>query len=299
MHYEWLAMLAALLWAIAGLLSVRPAEHLGAFAFSRWRMACVTLMLGSAALYTGGFATLHGQQWLWMACSGLIGIFIGDTALYGALNRLGPRRAGLLFASHAVFSALLGAWLFAEYLTGQRLLGAILVMSGVGIAIAFSRRQQHRALESTQGPLLPAITLGLLAGLCQSVGTLIAKPVMVTAVDPIAASAVRMAAALAAHLLLRASGARVARPRRPINWRILGIVASNGFLAMALGMTLIMTALRHGDVGMVAILSSTSPVMMLPLLWLYTRQRPANSAWLAAAAVVCGTALIAVASHHA
>lgn len=297
MHYEWLAMVAALLWAIAGLLSVRPAEHLGAFAFSRWRMACVTLMLGSAALFNNGFSSLNGHQWLLMAGSGLIGIFIGDTALYGALNRLGPRRAGLLFASHALFSALFGAWLFAEYLTGQRLLGAILVMSGVSIAIAFSRRDRQRTLEITRGPLLPAIALGLLAGLCQSIGTLIAKPVMITAVDPVAASAVRMAAALGAHLLLRASGTAIAHPRQPITWRILGIVATNGFLAMALGMTLIMTALRYGDVGMVAILSSTSPVMMLPLLWLYTRQRPANSAWLAAAAVVGGSALIAVAGH--
>ena len=38
MHYEWLALAAALLWAIASLLSVQPASHLGAFAFSRWRM---------------------------------------------------------------------------------------------------------------------------------------------------------------------------------------------------------------------------------------------------------------------
>ena len=35
MHYEWLALAAALLWAIASLLSVQPASHLGAFAFSR------------------------------------------------------------------------------------------------------------------------------------------------------------------------------------------------------------------------------------------------------------------------
>ena len=121
MHFEWLALGAALLWALASLLSVKPARHLGAFAFSRWRMACVTLMLGSASLYTGGFTTLSWPQIAQVGLSGLIGIFIGDTALYASLNRLGPRRAGLLFASHALFSALLGAWLFAEVLSGPRL----------------------------------------------------------------------------------------------------------------------------------------------------------------------------------
>lgn len=292
MHYEWLALAAALLWAIASLLSVQPASHLGAFAFSRWRMACVTLMLGSAALYSGGFASLTLSQNMQVALSGLIGIFIGDTALYAALNRLGPRRAGLLFASHALFSALLGAWLFAEVLSGARLWGGALVLAGVVIAIVYGRRTGTHRLEAVSGSLAIAVTLGLLAGLCQSVGTLLAKPVMSQGVDPVAASCVRMAAAFVAHGLLRLSGARLARPRQPITWPILGMIIGNGFLAMTLGMTLILMALSRGDVGMVAILSSTTPVMLLPLLWLYTRQRPAPSAWLAAALVVCGTALV-------
>jgi len=292
MHFEWLALAAALLWALASLLSVKPARHLGAFAFSRWRMACVTLMLGSASLYTGGFTTLSWPQIAQVGLSGLIGIFIGDTALYASLNRLGPRRAGLLFASHALFSALLGAWLFAEVLSGPRLWGAALVLTGVVIAIGYARRPGTHILEQVSGPLWLAVGLGLLAGLCQSLGTLLAKPVMSQGVDPVAASCVRMACALGAHLVLRWSQAPVARPLNPITWPILGIVASNGFLAMTLGMTLILMALSRGEVGMVAILSSTTPVMLLPLLWLYTRQRPALSAWCAAALVVAGTALV-------
>ena len=292
MHYEWLALAAALLWAIASLLSVQPASHLGPFAFSRWRMACVTLMLGALALYTGGFTSLAGPQLLQVALSGLIGIFIGDTALYASLNRLGPRRAGLLFASHALFSALLGAWLFAEVLSGGRLWGAALVLAGVIVAIVYGRRSGSHQLEQVSGSLGAAVALGLLAGLCQSVGTLLAKPVMSQGVDPVAASCVRMATAFVAHSLLRLSGAPLARAHNPITWPILGMIISNGFLAMTLGMTLILMALSRGDVGMVAILSSTTPVMLLPLLWLYTRQRPAASAWLAAALVVCGTALV-------
>jgi drug/metabolite transporter (DMT)-like permease len=297
MHNEWLALLAALLWAIASLLSVKPASHLGALSFSRWRMGIVTLMLGSAALYTGGFASLHLPQLLLVGASGIVGIFIGDTALYASLNRLGPRRSGLLFSSHALFSALLGAWLFNEQLTGQRLLGAGLVMAGVSIAILFGRRPGSHRLEQIKGPIGIAVLLGLLAGLCQSGGTLLAKPVMSQGVDPVAASCVRMATALVAHLLLRASGWRLARPNNPINWPILGTIAANGFLAMALGMTLVLVALSSGDVGMVAILSSTTPVMLLPLLWIYMRQRPTPSAWLAAGTVVLGTALVLIGRH--
>jgi len=58
-----------------------------------------------------------------------------------------------------------------------------------------------------------------------------------------------------------------------MNGRIFAITAINGFLAMAVGMTLILYALREGNVGMVALLSSTTPIMLLPILWIYTKQR--------------------------
>ncbi|MCV6072209.1 EamA family transporter, partial [Escherichia coli] len=62
-----------------------------------------------------------------MMASGLIGIFIGDTALFACLNRMGPRQAGLLFSCHAVFSTILGYFLFSESMTAIELLGSALV----------------------------------------------------------------------------------------------------------------------------------------------------------------------------
>ena len=66
----------------------------------------------------------------------------------------------------------------------------------------------------------------------------------------------------------------------------------NDFSAMALGMTLILKALQHGSAGLVGMLSSVSPVLLLPLLWWRTGQRPAWGAWLGAAMAVVGCALI-------
>ena len=44
-------------------------------------------------------------------------------------------------------------------------------------------------------------------------------------------------------------------------------------------MTLLLYALAGGKVGIVSTLSATSPVLILPLLWLRTGQRPAPGAW--------------------
>ncbi|MCJ2368463.1 DMT family transporter [Aeromonas dhakensis] len=299
MGYEWLALAAASLWAVAALISVKPARHLGPFAYSRWRMCLVSLMLGSMSLLTGGWHTLSGSALPLLAISGLIGIFIGDTALYACMNRLGPRRSGLLFSCHALFSALLGLWLFNEQLTGSRLAGAMLVFVGVMLAILFGRRSSGSEWEKIRGSLAAGVALGLTAALCQSLGAIIAKPVMMGGdVDAVSASGVRMGSALLAHCALRMTGLPLSKPLHPINRRIFGMIALNGFLAMALGMTLILVALKQGDVGMVAILSSTTPVILLPLLWWHSGKRPSAAAWAGTLLATLGTMLVLGASGH-
>ncbi|NRF27922.1 EamA family transporter [Vibrio coralliilyticus] len=293
MGFEWLALAAAFLWAVASLLSVGPAQHLGTFAYSRWRMGCTSVILASMAALTEGWATVETSAISAMALSGLIGIFIGDTALFACLNRMGPRQAGLLFSCHAVFSAILGYFLFSETMTSIELIGSALVFSGVLTAIFFGRKgQSNNHLESIKGNIWLGISLGLIAALCQALGGIIAKPVMQTAIDPVAASAIRMMTAFAAHCVFFLSGAKLAKATLPMNLRLFAITAVNGFLAMAVGMTLILYALQEGNVGMVALLSSTTPIMLLPILWIYTKKRPNRFAWFGAILAVVGTGLL-------
>ncbi len=90
-------------------------------------MGCTAVMLSAMALISGGWLTVTSQHLTPMMLSGLIGIFIGDTALFACMNRMGPRQAGLLFSCHAVFSAIIGYFLFSETMQGKELLGAIFV----------------------------------------------------------------------------------------------------------------------------------------------------------------------------
>lgn len=252
-----------------------------------------SVILSTMAWITGGWLSVTWEHITPMMASGLIGIFIGDTALFACLNRMGPRQAGLLFSCHAVFSTILGYFLFSESMTAIELLGSALVFSGVVMAIFFGRRgQTNNVLEEIKGNIWVGVSLGLTAAICQALGGIIAKPVMQTSVDPIAASAIRMISAFVAHCLLLIVGVKVARSTQRITWRVFGITALNGFLAMAVGMTLILYALREGNVGMVALLSSTTPIMLLPLLWVYTKRRPNRFAWLGAALAVIGAGIL-------
>jgi len=253
----------------------------------------VAVMLWAVLAITGGWRTFEPSYWGAMAASGLIGIFVGDTALFAAMNRLGPRRAGVLFATHAAFSAALGFALLDERMNLQAFLGAVLTLAGVMMAIVLGRHKgETHAWESDQGHVGAGVALALLAALCQAVGSLIAKPVMALGVDPVMASAVRVTVATAAHGALLLTGFQAARATTAPTLRVLGQTALNGFVAMGVGMTLVLLALEKGDVGMVAILSSVSPIMVLPLLWFQLKRAPAPGAWLGAVMTVAGTGLI-------
>jgi drug/metabolite transporter (DMT)-like permease len=291
--YDLMALGAAVCWAAASIISVSPSRYLGAFAFTRWRMLMVALMLWTVTLASGGWRSLPADSWSVMALSGLIGIFVGDTALFAAMNRLGPRRSGVLFATHAMFSALLGFWLLGERMSTQAACGSALTMAGVMTAILWGRhKEDEHSWEADRGHVGTGIALGLLSALCQALGSLIAKPAMGADIDPIAASAVRVSVACCAHFILLWLSLEVARARQPATLRVLAQTALNGFIAMGVGMTLVLLALKGGDIGMVGILSSVSPVLVLPLLWLRLGRAPALGAWLGAALTVAGTTLI-------
>lgn len=291
--FDFLALGAAACWAVTALMSPVPSRHLGAFAFTRWRMTLVLLLLTPFVVWTGGWRTLSWNDVGVMALSGLLGIFLGDTAMFSAMNRLGPRRTGVLFATHAFFGALLGYWVLDERMGTQALMGGMLVVGGVMTAILLGRRKdEDHEWEANRGRLWVGIALGLLAAMCQALSSLVAKPVMASGVDPVAATTIRVGITCMAQLLLLWSGFGPARATNPLNIKILVWVGFNGLIGMGVGMSLILLALRHGNVGTVAILSSVTPVLLLPLLWWRLKRPPAPGAWLGAGFTVLGTALV-------
>lgn len=284
------ALGAALCWAAGGLIAVTPVRAVGSVAFNRIRMVIVFAMLAATATFTGGWAQLSLEQAAWLALSGVVGIFLGDTALFWALGRLGPRRNVVVYATNAPLTALLGWLALGETLAPPTLLGIVLVTAGVMLAVAL--RGGSHDWEAVRGPLLAGVGVCLVAALCQAGGSILAKPALAAGADPAAGAAVRVGASgllLWLGALMPGERAALAAALQP---RILAMIAANGFIGLGLGMTLLMIGLKYGDAGIAATLSATSPVLILPMLWALTRQAPRPGAWIGAALAVAGVMLI-------
>ncbi|SDO79297.1 DMT family transporter [Desulforhopalus singaporensis] len=291
---ECSALAAALCWSFGGLVSTSPTRALGAVRFNRIRLTVVAVILIGCVLITGSWRSLEPHAIVVLAVSAMIGIFLGDTLLYAALKRLGPRRSGILFTTNAPITVIIGYFFLKESLSSAVTIGCILIMTGVFLAIfCGTTSSQKHTFEKIEGSLGVGVFFGFLSALCQAISVLIARPVMASGVDAVAASALRVGiAALALNFIfvLRPAGSKP--PVVPLNSRLMWQTGLSGIIGMAAGMTFLLFALAHGPAGLVSTLSATSPILILPVLWVATREKPAPGAWFGAFLAVLGVAFI-------
>ena len=292
---ELAALSAAFCWALSGLISINAIRKLGPLAFNRVRMSLVFLMLAGVSWLTGAWREFPLDTIQTLMISGLIGIFLGDTALFGSLQRLGPSRTSVIFALNAPMTVIMGWFILEEHLPWLTLFGCGIVTVGVLIAILGRRNNNEpQSMDSPQGRLSYGIALGLLAAFGQAAGSIIARPIMAEGVDPVTASAIRVGISALCLLCVGFIPNPLFRQKIPYTMKLIGIIMFSGFLAMGVGMTLLLYGLALGDAGVVTTLSATTPVIILPLLWISTGNRPPLMAWVSAVVTLIGIALITV-----
>lgn len=290
--HELAALGAALCWAVSGVTAPWPVSRLGPFAFNRWRQIFATVLFAGIVAASGTWRQLDGAAAPLLALSGLVGILMGDSLLFTAVHRLGPRRAGVLFALNAPIAAGLGWAALGETLSLQAVLGVGLCAAGVALAIRFGGGRSPEGWEPVRGSLAVGVLAGLGAATGQALGALIARPAMEAGVDPFAASLLRVGvSALGLALLARLPAVAAYQPE-PIDLRNGAATAATAVVGLGFGMTLLLFALAGGKVGVVSTLAATTPVMILPMIWALSGRRPAPGAWAGAALVVAGAGLL-------
>ena len=291
--YYLIATLAALCWAISSLISADVTRKIGGLAFNRLRLFFVSIMLISYTFYLDTWNTINQEFLVTILLSGIIGIFLGDTLLFIALQKIGPRRNNILFSLAAPFTVILNIFFLNEIMSFINLLGCVLVFFGVVVAIAYgnSRDKNHR-WEIVEGKLFLGIIFGIGAALCQAIGLIMMKPILTLGADPIASASLRTLISCIFLSFTFFINYEIFNTKTSLSLKIIGQSILSGFLGMALGMSLLLIALKFADAGIVATLSSTSPIMILFLIWLLTKKIPTIGAWIGTFLAIIGSGLI-------
>ncbi|WP_428243479.1 DMT family transporter [Gynuella sp.] len=291
-----LALGAATCWAIGSMLSTGPVRKFGAIHFNMLRMFIIACMLFGYVLITNSWGQLVLGDVSILLVSGFTGIFLGDTLLFTSVKKLGPRLAGLLFATNAPMTFLVGFLLLGENHKVSNFVGVSLVFSGVLIALMFrdTNKDLNTSWDHQNDGWIWGVVAGLGAALFQSIGSLIAQPVIQKGFDPVFASAIRVSIGFIALLVTASSRGPLLQQYRDkqLNRRDVLHITASGIFGMGVGMTLLLTAMKFAPVGTVAILSATTPIILLPILWYITRKPPNIYSLSGALLVVIGTGLV-------
>ena len=143
LFYYLLALLAAFCWALASLISADISRSLGGIGFNRIRLIMVSIMLISYTSIDNTWSSIEAEFLITIFISGFIGIFLGDTLLFLALQRIGPRRNNILFALAAPFTIILNILILNEKMNLLEFTGCLFVFMGVVIAIAYGTKKNN------------------------------------------------------------------------------------------------------------------------------------------------------------
>lgn len=295
---ELMALVAAMIFAGTSIFFTTAGKRLGVATLNLMRLLGAVVLLGAT------YWIVSGRIWpeaplanvLWIGASGIVGLAIGDSALFRAFTLIGPRRGMLAMATAPVFTVVVAWLLLDEALGSKAMIGIAVVMGGVMLAVAGRDPGGGVFADPDRALLRKGYLLAMVAAAGQGLGSAFVKIGMAggtVEVDPLAATFVRMAFAFAAYWLVTLPRLGLRTLLRPLRDRRGSMsLAIATFLGPYVSVYISILAIRHAEAGVAQVLLGAVPIFVLLPAWLVYRDRPAPLALLGVAAAVGGGAIL-------
>ncbi|MGG6296029.1 DMT family transporter [Leptolyngbya sp. AN02str] len=260
---EIAALSAAFIWAIASVVFLHLGQRLSPLILNVAKSGiAIAMLLLTLGIQGVGLPEASSTPVLLLLLSGAVGIGIGDTAFFGCINELGPRRALLMEALAPPLAAFIALIFLQEQLSAIAWFGIILTIAGVAWVVV---ERAHPSQQPIANPWL-GIGLGLIAACGQASGAVLSRAALAdTTVSPLWSSLLRLVAGVSVLLLLLA---RQPHRRYELKWvrspRFLATLVGVAFFGTYLAVWLQQTALKHTEAGIAQALGSISPLFVLP-----------------------------------
>jgi drug/metabolite transporter (DMT)-like permease len=277
---ETAALIVAILWTANSILFSAAGRRIGAISVNAFRIIVALLFLSIAHIIFFGtiFPDANQAQWFWMGVSGIVGLGIGDFALFSAFVMIGPRRALLLIWAG---------------------IGIVITLSGI-IIVVLEREKGTNERTLLNGQKKYGILLGIVGGVGQGVGLVISKYGMVTVaddpsvpLDSLSAALIRMlVGAIFIWICVIAMGKLKEMKKSLSDKHALKLTSGGAFLGPFLGVWLSMVAVTYTQAGIAMTLMSLMPVIIIPTVWILYREKTNWRGVLGAVVAVVGVAIL-------
>lgn len=273
---EVAALGAAFLWALSAVIYAHLGQRIPPLVLNLSKGVIAITFIALTLIMQGNYvpADMNTLSLGFLLLSGVLGIGLGDTFYFEALNHLGARRTLLLEALAPPLSALIALIALQEALSTGAWIGIFLTILGVSWVI--SERVPSSDSQALKNPLR-GVSVALLSALGQASGAVLSRAALAeTAISPLWSTLLRLIGGTLVLLLwIPLQQQSYVGFQTLQSKRLLGIIAITALFSTYLGIWLQQTALKYTATGIAQALLATSPLFVLPIaIWMGEKVSP-------------------------
>lgn len=282
------ALVTAFLWSASSFLFTDISKKVGSIKLNIYRLAvaCVLILL---TILIGGFSySATFNQILLLSISGVVGLTIGDSFLFKAFSEIGPRLSMLIMASNPGMAALIAWIVLGESLSIWGIAGIIITLGGIVFVVMEKSEGSSSKYKITRNGLIFAF----IAALGQAVGLIFAKLAKFDGeINAFTATFIRLASALIFLYPSVKFGGRL-KTESNISSKTWGKLVLASVIGPYLGISLSFIAILNTKVGIASTIMSMPPVIMLPIIYFYYKEKLSWKAVFGAIIAVIGVSIL-------
>lgn len=301
---EIAALSTAICWAITSVLFARAGTVIGSFNVNKIRLTfavfiyAVVLLLSKGRLFP---ENLNTAQIGWLVLSGIVWHVIGDGCGFKALVMIGPRLTTIMCASAPIMTTLIAWFMLGEQLSFMIIIGIVVTMAGISWVVT----ERHKSTVNQtyvdpshpdSGSLFKGSLLGLVAAFGMASGLIMAKQAMLLSgskVPVMEASFIRMLAATIVIWVFSVISGQAVKTFQAIRQvKAFAETVSGAFLGPFLGVWMSLVAVSMIAAGVAATLNAMVPIMILPIVVIFNKEKVTLRSALGAVIAVAGVAIL-------
>lgn len=288
---EIASLVTAMLWAVSSIAFTEASKRAGSLFVNVTRLIFAIGFLAITIPLAGISINISLNQFFYLALSGIIGLVFGDTYLFKAFQFIGARLSMLVMSLVPPISAFLAFIFLGESISFIALLGITITISGIAMVIL----QRSEVPTSNYKIDKMGIFYAFLGAVGQAAGLILAKRAFDEGeLNGFFVGFVRIVTAFIILFPLAVLSKRYKNPikvfsedKKTIIYTTIGAI-----FGPFLGITFSMIAIEYTKVGIASTIMASVPVIMLPIVYFYYKEKLSVFSILGAFITVIGIAIL-------
>jgi len=290
---EIAALITAVLWSITSIVFTEASLKVGSLLVNVTRLILAFVYLTITILVMQFDINMSFSQFMNLAISGFIGLVFGDGFLFKSFQYIGARISMLIMALVPAMSTLMAFVFLGETITFIAVIGIFITLFGIAIVVL----ERGNKIEGKTNISFRGIFYGFLGAVGQAVGIIFAKQAFIEGpINGFVATQVRIVSSLIFFLPLFAFVKQIRHPVKIFraDSKAFLFTSIGSLVGPFLGITFSLIAISNAKVGVASTLMATVPIIMLPLVHFYYKEKLTLISIFGALIAVFGIALLFV-----